>query len=116
MAPDGAYEVLQRHAGAPGFDHQPLGILLENVPAGRRAAGARFGHDRADARPHREQPFFGERADDLVGGVGVDLERLAEGADRRKRIAGPQLAGDDGPPDGVDDLLVDRRAGTERRY
>src|SRR5215217_820807 len=63
VAPNRGHEVLQRHAGVPRLDNQPLGIVFENRPVSCGSRSAELGHDGSDTRPHREQSFVGERAD-----------------------------------------------------
>jgi hypothetical protein len=69
--------------------------------------------DCAGARTNFEQAFIDQMGDHFMGGVRVDLQRAAEDAHRRKRIAGAHLAGDDRLPGGVDYLFVQRHAGLE---
>jgi hypothetical protein len=63
------------------------------------------GDDGTDAGMGFEESLVDEVGDYLVGGVGVDVELAAQGADGGEGIAGAKLAGDDGLLRSVDDLL-----------
>ena len=78
-------------------------------PRGRR----RLRDARADARVHLQQAERGQLRDGLLRGVGVDAQRLAERADRRKGVAGLQVAADHRARDRRHELLVDGHAGHE---
>src|SRR5258708_5440183 len=83
-------------------------------PEGLFAAGVWEGREYcADAGMGFEQAFGDEVGDDLVGGVGVDLEFFAEGADGGEGVSGAELAGDHGLLGGVDDLLEEGDAYAE---
>ena len=60
--------------------------------------------------PARE--FFVKVLNDLISGVEINLQFLAEGAKGRKAVAGAHLARDNSRG-GVDHLLMDRDAGLE---
>jgi len=111
---DRGEKIAEGHAVAPRFDHQPLRILLEQRPARGRVGGGAVAHHRADAGPDRQELLLDEQGDNPVRGVGIDLERLTELADGRKRVAGAQLTADDGAAHGIHDLLVDRLPGPQR--
>lgn len=110
---DACEDVVADDAEALGFDDELLDLAGQELSAffaGR--VGAR-GDDVADTGAGFEKAVTDELRDDLVGGVGVDLEFAAEGADRREGLAGKELAGDHRLLRGVDDLLEERDAGPE---
>jgi hypothetical protein len=110
---DGFLHVLKIDAEALAFHDEFLELLFEEICSfgsrGRRALGDNG--DRAGA--NFEEARVGETGDYFVGGVGIDFELFAEGADGRKFVARTELAGDDGLGGGVDNLLVDGSAGLE---
>lgn len=113
MFSDGFQHVLKIDAEALAFDDEFLELLFEEICSfgfrGRRA----LGHNGDRARPNFEEASIGETGDYFVGGVGIDFELFAEGADGRKFVTRTELAGDDGLGGGVDNLLVDGSAGLE---
>jgi len=110
---DGFLHVLKIDAEALAFDDKFLELLFEKICSfgfgGRRTLGDNG--DRAGA--NLEEASVGKTGDYFVGGVGIDFELFAEGADGRKFVARTELAGDDGLGGGVDNLLVDGSAGLE---
>jgi len=62
---------------------------------------------------HFEQALGLELRDDLHRRVGMDLEGLAQGADRRERLTRLQSSRDDRAASGKADLLMHRSAGTD---
>ena len=113
-----------RRRGPPGARARACGPRRPGArfPRGAaRAAGRAWRRARARRRcrfPGRtsSRPSPTRRGDDLVRGVRVDAQLLAECADRRERVAGPQLAGDAGLLDGEDHLFVHRQPRLESRY
>jgi hypothetical protein len=106
-------EVAVFYAEAFGFDDQLFYLLAEELGA-LFATGVGEGRDYgADAGMGFEQAFGDEMGDDLVGGVGVDLEVFAEGADGGEWVSGAELAGDHGLLGCVDDLLEEGDAYAE---
>jgi hypothetical protein len=93
---DAFLHVLKIDAEALAFHDEFLELLFEEICSfgfgGRRALGDNG--DRAGA--NFEEARVGETGDYFVGGVGIDLELFAEGADGRKFVARTELAGDDG--------------------
>jgi hypothetical protein len=110
---EGVDEVVVFYAEALGFDDELFYLLAEELGA-LFAAGVGEGRNySADAGMGFEQTFGDEMGDDLMGGVWVDLEVFAEGADGGEWISGAELAGDHGLLGGVDDLLEERDAYAE---
>ena len=110
---DGFLHVLKIDAEALAFDDKFLELLFEKICSfgfgGRRTLGDNG--DRAGA--NLEEASVGKTGDYFVGGIGIDLELSAEGADGRKFVARTELARDDGFGGSVDNLLVDGSAGLE---
>jgi hypothetical protein len=110
---DGFLHVLKIDAEALAFHDEFLELLFEEICSfgfrGRRA----LGNNGDRARANFEEASVGETGDYFVGGVGIDLELFAEGADGREFVTGTELARDDGFGGSVDNLLVDGSAGLE---
>ena len=106
----GRLHVAQVDAEAFGLDDEFLEVLLEEFGFFGLGGGRRRGDDGHGAQADFEKAGVREAGDDFVGGVGIDFEVLAEGADGRKFVAGAELARDDGLGGGVDDLLIDGAA------
>jgi hypothetical protein len=108
---DGFLHVLKIDAEALAFDDEFLELLFEEIGSfgfrGRRA----LGNNGDRARANFEEARVGETGDYFVGGVGINLELSAEGADGREFVTGTELARDDGFGGSVDNLLVDGSAG-----
>ena len=81
-------DVLKRQTRAPRFDDEPLGFVIEHALPGRRRRGRRGRHDRPDAGAHDEQSALDQRGDDFVRRVRIDLQILAQRANRGKRSPG----------------------------
>ena len=110
---DAGEDVVAGDAEALGLDDELLDLAGEELgalPAGR--VGTR-GDDVADAGASLEEAVADELRDDLVGGVGIDLELAAQSADGGEGIARKELAGDHRLLRGVDNLLEERDAGPE---
>ena len=88
-------------------------LEAQQVVARTQRGVAWRGDDRADSGMRFKQTVGEQRGDDLVRGVGVDVRFAAECADRGERVSGTELAGDDSPGGGVDDLLADGDAGAK---
>jgi hypothetical protein len=110
---DGGEHLFAVDAEALGFDDEFFDLVAEELGALLAGRVGQRGDDGADAGAGFEQPLGDEVGDDLVRGVGVDLELLGQGADGGEGIAGAQLAGDHRLLGGVDDLLEERDAGAE---
>ena len=95
------------------FDHQLFEFFLEQVVLFGAGGGGAFGDDRADAGEDFEEAFGDQVLLDFVGGVGVDLERCAHGADGGEGVARAELSGEDGLFGRVDHLLIERQPGLE---
>jgi len=84
---DGFLHVLKIDAEALAFDDKFLELLFEKICSfgfgGRRTLGDNG--DRAGA--NLEEASVGKTGDYFVGGVGIDFELFAEGADGRKFVA-----------------------------
>ncbi len=80
---DGFLHVLKIDAEALAFHDEFLELLFEEICSfgfrGRRA----LGNNGDRARANFEEASVGETGDYFVGGVGIDLELFAEGADRK---------------------------------
>ena len=72
-----------------------------------------LGDEGAATGLHGEEAIGLEGGDDLVRGIGIDPELFAQGADARERVAGAELAGDDGLVHGVEHLLGNRLVALE---
>jgi hypothetical protein len=106
MTLDGGEQISKGNTGAPGLDHQPLGLVFQGcAPRGWTRRTWLVDHGR-DSRPDDQQPFLGQRRHDLVRGVGIDLELHAQRTDGGEGISRAELSRDDGSPDRADDLLV----------
>ena len=92
---DGFLHVLKADAEALAFDDEFLELPFEEIGSfgfrGRRALGNSCDRARADF----EKASVGEARNYFVGGVGIDLELFAEGADGREFVPGTKLARDD---------------------
>jgi len=110
---DGFLHVLKIDAEALALDDEFLELLFEEIGSfgfgGRRTLGDNGDRPRANF----EEAGVGEAGDYFVGGVGIDFELFAEGADGRKFVPGTELAADDGLGGSVENLLVDGSAGLE---
>ena len=111
MFVDGGVEIVEGEAEFLGFHGQLFHLAAQQASARVARAGRRLEHYRADARPHFEQSFGGQLGDHLVGGIGMNLHGLAQGANGGKGIAGAKLAGDHGLLRGESHLFVYRDAG-----
>jgi hypothetical protein len=107
---DGVKNVIQVDAETFGFHNELLEFVLEEIGFFGFSRGGALGDKRSGTRMDLEKSGVDEARDDLVSGVGIDFEFATEDADRRKIVAGTELAGDDGFRGSVDDLLVKRRA------
>ena len=113
MLGDAGEDVVASDAEALGFDDELLDLAAEELSA-LFAGGVGAGGDHvADAGTGFEKAVADELCDDLVGGVGVDLELAAEDADRGEGVSGKELAGDHRLLRGEDDLLEERDTGPE---
>ena len=96
-----------------GFDDELLKLMLEELCFLRFGGGGTHGDDSSGTRANLEKAGIDETGDDFVSGVGIDFELAGKGAHRGKFVTGAELAGNDGFGGGVDNLLVDGRAGAE---
>jgi len=110
---DGFLHVLKIDAEALAFDDEFLELLFEEIGSFGFGGGRALGDNGDRAGANFEEASIGETGDYFVGGVGIDLELSAEGADGRKFVPGTELAGDNGLGGGVNNLLVDGSAGLE---
>jgi len=111
MRREGVEHLIEFNAHVLGFDDDLFDLVAEELSALFAAGIGQDGDDGADAGASFKQAFVDEVSDDLVGGVGIDFEFLAERAHGRKGIAGAELAADHGFFGCVDDLLEERDAG-----
>ncbi len=113
MLSDAGEDVVAGDAEALGFNDELLDLATEELGALFAGGVGERGDDVAYSGAGLEEAVADQLSDDFVGGVGVDLELAAEGADGGKGIAGEKLAGDHRLLRGVDDLLEERDAGPE---
>ncbi len=106
-------DFVEREAQLFGFHHQLFQLLFEKRAALGSARRGGLGDHGANTGAHFEYPFVDQLENHFVRGVGIDFQIAAEGADGRKRVAGPHLAGDDGFLGSVDDLFVNGDAWLE---
>ena len=101
----GGGDAIQFKTEAFGFDYQLFQFPLEQVVTfGWRRRARR--DDRASPGANFEQSFGDQLGDYFVGGVGVDLKRLAQRAHRGKGIARAHLARYHGLLGGIGGLFV----------
>ena len=81
MAGDGGEHLFAADAEALGFYDELFDLVAEEVGALLAAGVGRHGDDGADAGAGFKQALADQVSDDLVCGVGIDLEFFAEGAD-----------------------------------
>jgi hypothetical protein len=110
---DAGEDVVADNAETLGFDDELLDLAAEELGALFAGGVGTGGDDVADAGASFEEAVADQLRDDLVGGVGINLELAAEGANGGKGVAGKELAGDHRLLRGVDDLLEERDAGPE---
>ena len=110
---DAGEDVVAGDAETLGFNDEFLDLTAEELGALFAGGVGTGGDDIADAGTSLEQAIADELRDDLVGGVGVDLEFAAENPDGGEGIAGKELAGDHRLLCSVDDLLKERSTGPE---
>ena len=113
MGGDGVEHLFALDAEALGFDDELFDLVAKELGALFFGGVGEWSDDSADAGAGFEQALGDQVRDDLVRGVGIDLEVFGEDADRREGIAGAKLAGDHRLFGGVDDLLEERDAGAE---
>ncbi len=113
MLGDAGEDVVAGDAETLGFDDELLDLATEELGTLLAGGVGERGDDVAYAGTGLEKAVADQLRYDLVGGVGVDLELAAEGADGGKWVAGEELSGDHRLLRGVDDLLKERNAGPE---
>ena len=113
MLGDGIMKAADVDAQALRFDNKLLDFVLEEVSFFGFGRGREFGDDRSRTGTDFKKSGGDKAGDYFVCGVGVDFEFAAEGANRRKVVARTELTGDDSLCGGVDNLLVQGRAGNE---
>ena len=113
MLGDAGEDAVAGDAEALGFNDEFLDLAAEELGALFAGGVGEGGDDIADAGAGFEEAVADELGDDLVGGVGVDLEFAAKGADRGEGVAREELARDHRLLRGVDDLLEERDARPE---
>ena len=113
MAPDRGEKVGQRQTGAASLHDHVLRFFFEHQALRGATCASPLGNNGTDARPDDKQAALGERRHDLVCGVGIDFQLLAQRSYGRKRVAGSKFATDRGSRDRVDHLFRDRRARAE---
>jgi len=95
------------------FDDELLDLAAEEFGAFFACGVRAGGDDVADAWPGFEKAVADKLRDDLVGGIGIDLEFAAEGTNRGEWVAGKKLTRDHRLLRRIDDLLEERDAGPE---
>jgi hypothetical protein len=90
---------------ALGLDDEPLEIRPEQFGALARAARRGLGDDAADGGGRHEHALRDQRGHDLMGGVWIDAQFLAEHAHRGEPVARTKLPADDRLFHRVEDLL-----------
>src|SRR5882762_10503976 len=85
----------QIQAEPPSFDDKALDVVRQRSALACARRGLPPSDGGADPRARLEQLALHERCNGLHRSVGIDLKLLAEGSNRRKRVAGPELSGDD---------------------
>ena len=95
------------------FHDQRFHLAREQVVAVGSGSAGDFSDNGANAGTRFKQAVCKQSCDDLVRGIGVDMGFAAERADRRKSVAGSQLAGNDGARRSENDLLADGNARPE---
>ena len=105
--------VVERNRQALGLDDELLDLVGEKVGALFACGVWKDRDDIADAWRRFEEAFADEVRDDLVGGVGVDLEFLREGSHGREGVPGAKLSGDHRLARSIHDLLKERDTGPE---
>lgn len=113
MLAEGVLHIFQGEAQLFCFDDELFQLALEEAGAFGGGGWARRGDDGSGADARFEKAFGHKLGDDFVGGVGVDFEFFAEGADGGEWFVGAELPGDDGAFDGIDDLLEEGSAGAQ---
>lgn len=111
MLSDGILKAVDVDAQALRLDNKLLDFVLKELGFFGFGRGREFGDDRSGTGTDFEKSGGDKAGDDFVCGVGVDFEFAAEGANRGKIVARTELTGDDSLSGGVDNLLVERRAG-----
>lgn len=113
MPGDGFLNVLQVDTETLGFNNKLFEFVTEQIGFFRARGGGTNGDNWSGATANFEESGVDETGNDFVSRVGIDFEFAAESADRRKLVARAELAGDDGLSSSVDNLLVERGAGSE---
>jgi hypothetical protein len=102
---------VQLDANAKRFDDQLLNFVLQQ-PLAVPSAGIRARRDNsANPRLHVEPSFMNEILNDLMCGVGVDLQLGRQCADRRKGLTWLKLATDERLRRGKHHLVEDGLSG-----
>jgi hypothetical protein len=110
---DGFLHVREIDAEALALDDEFLEFMFEEFCFFGFGGGRALGDNGNRARASFEETGVDEAGDYFVGGVGIDFELPAEGADGGKFVTRAELAGDDGLRGGIDNLLVNGGAGFE---
>ena len=113
MVVQGAFDFGEGEGETLGLDDETLDIVFKEDAFVFGGGAGGFLDDGTDAGQGLEEAAGHQVGNDLVGGVGVDAEFLAELADGGEAGTGGELALEDRLLHGVDDLFVDREAGLE---
>ena len=114
MFGDPLVDLVQLEAEFLGLNDKLFQFPFEQVPPFGARRDRRIRNHGTQPGPHFEQPLVDQVRDDFVRGVGVDPQSLAQGANRRKRIAWPNLSRDQSLLGGINNLLGDRNARLQR--
>ena len=103
---DGLQKIVAVEVKLPGFHHDPLHLVAEELAQLVLRRGPRIGDHGADAGLDDEEPVFRQRRHDLLRGVRIDPQFLAQDADGGELVPGSQRSGDDRLFDRIYHLFV----------